>query len=385
MKNRYLIIALLVSLILAACHKEDDLIKEPKVTEKSLEVLATQVTFNWTVDWPGKLNSVVELSENADMSASRYFGSEAETESHEFSATATGLEAHVKYYYRYVVWNRNYENDKFLMEIRDITLLEGVATGVFSVSASEQVYFSQGNLQYRASDGKWRFAEQQYDCIGSANSNVSSSYSGWIDLFGWGTSGWNSGANCYQPWSTSVECEDYYPGGSYTNSLTGSCANADWGVYNAISNGGNHAGIWRTLTKDEWVYVFDTRNTASGIRYAKACVNSRNGVILLPDDWSANYYSLNSTNTSSVDFTSNTISASQWTTLEQHGAVFLPTAGYRDGTSVYGVGSNGYYWSASYSRIYVAYDMWFAGLDLVLQYDDLRYDGLSVRLVCSAQ
>ena len=266
------------------------------------------------------------------------------------------------------------------------TIPEGAINGLFSVSASERVYFSQGNLQYRASDGKWRFAEQQYDCIGDANSYISSSYSGWIDLFGWGTSGWNNGAVCYQPWSTSTSYSDYYPGGSYKNSLTGSYANADWGVYNAISNGGNEAGLWRTLTKDEWVYVFSTRSTASGIRYAKACVNSVNGVILLPDDWSASYYTLSSTNSTGAGFTSNTISAFQWTTLEQHGAVFLPAAGSRYGTSVSYVGSDGDYWSASYNNSYYAYRVWFSGSNLNPQYSNNRDGGgRSVRLVRSAQ
>lgn len=53
---------------------------------------------------------------------------------------------------------------------------------------SDKVYFSQGNLQYQASTNTWRFANNQYDYVGSANSNISSSNSGWIDLFGWATS-----------------------------------------------------------------------------------------------------------------------------------------------------------------------------------------------------
>ena len=677
MKNRYLIITLLASLILAACHKEDDLHKEPKVTEKSLEVLATQATFSWTVDYPGKICSMVEVSLREDMGEATRYGSDAETLEKKFSATATGLTEATTYYYRYVVWNPmadyklevksfttyakptvttteitdidwrtatgggevtddgdatvtergicwstghnpeitdahadngtgigsytvdmtglaagttyyarayaknqagvgygdevnfktkdpelstvttgdvtdiswtsakcsgnvtsdggvevmergicwstspnpeitdshanngtgtgscivsmtgltagttyyvraysrnsvgvsygeekqfetpalqkptvtttqvtsitsasavgggevtsdggtavfergvcwstshnpeitdshanngmgtgsytvnmtgltedatyyvrayavNSEGTSYGAEVSFVPLPEGAVGSLFSVSASNQVYFSQGNLQYRASDGKWRFAEQQYDCIGSANSDISSSYSGWIDLFGWGTSGWNSGANCYQPWSTSTSDSNYYPGGSYTNSLTGSYAKADWGVYNKILNGGNQAGMWRTLTKDEWAYVFDTRGTASGIRYAKACVNSQNGVILLPDDWRSSYYSLSSTNNTSAGFTDNTISASQWSILEQHGAVFLPAAGYRNGTSVYYVDSCGCYWSVSYYSSYSAYYVYFGDSNLYLGSDD-RGRGLSVRLVHSAQ
>jgi len=254
---------------------------------------------------------------------------------------------------------------------------DGVIIGKFTVNRNGGcVYFSQGNLQYQASTGNWRFAEHQYDYIGEANNNISSSYSGWIDLFGWGTSGYN---NKY-PYMTSITFTDY---GNGNSNIAGT--NYDWGVYNKISNGGNQAGLWRTLTKDEWVYVFNTRNTNSGIRYAKACVNNVNGVILLPDDWSVSYSSLNNTNSTSAGFTSNTITASQWTTLEQHGAVFLPAAGDRYVTSVYGAGSHGGYWSASFSSEYFAFSVYFDDSYLRQQDNGHRYDGLSVRLVRSAQ
>ena len=253
---------------------------------------------------------------------------------------------------------------------------EGAVDGVYSVGPGKKVYFSKGNLQYQASTGKWRFAENQYDCIGNANSNISSSYSGWIDLFGWGTSGYN---NKY-PYMTSTSSTDY---GNGNNDIAGT--NYDWGVYNKISNGGNTANTWRTLTNDEWVYVFNTRSTSSGIRYAKACVNSQNGVILLPDDWNTSYYSLSSTNNTSASFTSNTISASQWTTLEQRGAVFLPAAGYRYGTSVDYVGSIGSYWSASYNGEDRAYYVDFGPSGLIPEGWGGRYGGRSVRLVRDAQ
>ena len=35
--------------------------------------------------------------------------------------------------------------------------------------------------------------------------------------------------------------------------------NYDWGVNNAISNGGNEAGLWRTLTIEEWKYLMESR------------------------------------------------------------------------------------------------------------------------------
>ena len=261
----------------------------------------------------------------------------------------------------------------------------GAINGVFSVSASQRVYFSQGNLQYKASNNTWRFATNQYDYIGDANSNISSSYSGWIDLFGWGTSGWNCGNTYYRPWDSNTSDPSLYgPPGS--NNLTGSYANSDWGYYNAISNGGNQNHQWRTLTHEEWAYVFNTRSTSSGIRYAKAMVNNVNGVILLPDNWSSSYYTLYSTNNGDASFNSNVISSSTWTSsLQSHGAVFLPAAGNRNGTSVNNVGSNGNYWSASYISSGSACYVYFSGGSLYTDYAISRYRGQSVRLVCPAQ
>ena len=227
---------------------------------------------------------------------------------------------------------------------------QGAINGLFSVSATKQVFFSQGNLQYQASTNVWRFAINQYDYVGYANQYISSTYSMWIDLFGWGTSGYNHGADCYQPWSTSQYDPGYYVYGSYTFDLNDQTGTADWG-YNPIDNGGNieNSG-WRTLTLNEWNYLFSERITPSGIRYAKALVNNVKGVILLPDKWSVNIYSLNSVNTSDANFEDNQISATQWIVLEDAGAVFLPAAGERySGTSLSGIGTNGHYWLATHS------------------------------------
>ena len=49
----------------------------------------------------------------------------------------------------------------------------GALSGKFSVSAAEQIQFSQGNLQYQASTNTWRFAEHQYDMIGLDNAMLS--------------------------------------------------------------------------------------------------------------------------------------------------------------------------------------------------------------------
>ena len=265
----------------------------------------------------------------------------------------------------------------------------GMLGGLFTINPDGgKVHFSQGNLQYQATTNTWQFAEHQYDYVGDAAGNTapSASQSGWIDLFGWGTSGisgYTPIATCYQPWSTSTNGILYNPYGSTSTNLYDGGDNAgkaDWG-YNAISNGGNTGNMWRTLTNAEWGYVFNTRSTTSGHRYAKARVCGKSGVILLPDNWSDGTYSLNNYNTTGAAFTGNTIDADEWATLEAAGCVFLPAAGYRNGTSVSFVGSNGGYWSSTSheSEADLAYRVRFSSDDLAPQ-RYYRNFGYSVRL-----
>lgn len=255
----------------------------------------------------------------------------------------------------------------------------GLLNGLFSVGNNTKVYFSQGNLQYQASTDTWRFATNQYDHIGEDNANISQTYDGWIDLFGWGTSGYDHGAVCYQPWSTSQTNSDYYAYGDSQNSLYDQTGKADWG-YNTISNGGNQENLWHTLNYWEWKYVFQDRTTTSGIRYAKAVVDEVKGIILLPDDWEAAYYTLNNTNDNQASFNSNTITASAWGTLEQHGAVFLPAAGFRDSVSVHFMNDRAWYWSSYHGNENWSWAVSF-GDDFLGLWSDARCSGHAVRLV----
>ena len=256
----------------------------------------------------------------------------------------------------------------------------GALNGVFSVGENTQVNFSQGNLQYVGSTSTpyWKFAEHQWDYFGSTQNGTSQNVD--RDLFGFATSGYNHGSVCYHPWSTSTNYSDYYAYGSSGYNLYDKSGKADWG-YNAIANGGNLEKQWRTLTKDEWVYLFDTRTTLSGIRYAQAVVNNVNGVILFPDNWNASVYELDNFNNSY--FGDNIITLSDWTnTLEPSGAVFLPASGYRDGSSTDNVNYYGCYWSSSvYEYDSETYIMSFGGGSLYPQNTANRYYGFSVRLV----
>ena len=249
----------------------------------------------------------------------------------------------------------------------------------FTVASGTTVKFSKGNLQYQGSTDKFRFAENQYDVVGNAAGNTapSASQSAWIDLFGWGTSGYNS----KYPYMTSTTNSNY---GDGANDIAGT--NYDWGVYNRQSNqnkiegGGDHA--WRTLTRNEWVYVVNERSTTSGHRYAKAQVCGIKGLMLFPDNWSDDTYTFTNYNAGDSKFFT-PIDASSWATLESAGCVFLPIAGRRTGTSVDNVGSIGYYWSSTCSggsndyALRVGFDSGYVNPN---RSDDRKY-GYSVRLV----
>lgn len=281
----------------------------------------------------------------------------------------------------------------------------GAINGLFSINPNhDQVYFSQGNLQYNATQGThaiatggtaqgtWRFAENQWDYIGSSNANISSTYNGWIDLFGWGTSGWNNGNVFYHPWDSqnneiASQGYGYGPasGSYYLNDLTGPYSNADWGVYNAISNGGDKCNHWRILTQSEWNYVINLRE---GDRFVKAQIinggETIKGVILLPDDWDESTYDLSFINLGNAGFDTNSITSSNWNILERAGAVFLPVAGYRVGSEIRDAGNAGYYWSASCYNSGIANNIDF-GLAYFMSDRYYRYGGQSVRLVCPAR
>lgn len=230
--------------------------------------------------------------------------------------------------------------------------------GSFSVSENKKVYFSPGNLQYQASTNTWRFAEHQYDMIGDDNKNISSTYDGWIDLFGWGTSGYN-----YRyPWTTSAI--------SGWMNIEGT--NYDWGLYNAISNGGNQIGLWRTLTIQEWTYVI--KNSVS------ATINGIKGCVLLPDGW-ITPEGLSVVSQVEKWGDSNNYSLDEWKILEEAGAIFLPCAGYRIEKNTRKVGETGMYWSSTGSTDIAADIFWFDLGVWNTSGTSNRENGHSVRLV----
>ena len=199
-------------------------------------------------------------------------------------------------------------------------LQEGVLPGAFTVNAEGRtVYFSKGNLQATVDAAgaptSWRFAANQYDCVGEGGANkVIGQAAGDVDLFGWSTAGSNFGI------SASTSDSVYY--GDFV----------DWGKafceYKKLAD-----SIWRTLSKDEWKYLVTTRTVNGGEGMNKSfsydiTYGGIVGAVLYPDDYTG----------PALSGTVNTL---------PEGVVFLPSAGYRYGSKVGDVGSSCEYWSSS--------------------------------------
>lgn len=269
--------------------------------------------------------------------------------------------------------------------------------GVFTVGMNgntpTKVFFASGNLQYNCTTHVWRIAPNQYDFVGGTNhsGNVTSStnnsinsstYTGWIDLFGWATSGFHvstdPGNQRYLPTSWQVDlltnytdsevknCYGYGPSSGKGSSFTGNNVNYDWGVYHSNPASGNdpnpHGGLcyvdandilqaaapgctWRTLTKDEWDYLINSRTVHNGTgeyhSWSKAKYYGVLGILLYPDNWGS--ASLTTSTSRIVYFDDNN--------PIPNGCVFLPSAGRRAVDSNTGNPAinavTGFYWSST--------------------------------------
>ena len=280
--------------------------------------------------------------------------------------------------------------------------------GGWDTKTSEgKVRFSQGNLMYLASENLWRFADTQLETIGDySNSLASELYNHYIDLFYFGTSGWDNTAEDttathYQPWSREIynlptydyiqllNCVDnafetkcdtahnYFvdlgygplpPMGDgekgedldgvwseagYIDIKTlaaGKYRNYDWGWYNKIANGGNKEHMWRVLTYREWNYILSGRPNAEYLK-CNAVISGNgavfNGVILMPDDFVPSddiRWEWNAPYKSQGDtyWSQVEYTMEEWLKLEAKGGVFLP--GYFTGYS----GDAGYHSSCHF-------------------------------------
>lgn len=297
---------------------------------------------------------------------------------------------------------------------------DGALKGKFTVNnVGGQVVFSQGNLQFNSlvgehlvdvakpEQGTFRFAERQFDYVGDSyfgnvyykitesgpeikcNNQLiaQEDYYGWIDLFAWGT-GFEPNDTVAQRPDNSSHFSIFY----------------DWGR-NQISNGGEYKdrdhAVWRTLSKDEWHYLFRGRTNSDRL-FAYGKVGDVNGLVILPDDWSqpegvafepsidvifikdlGNGFKLTKEGPHATDPYHNVYSADDWDKMEQNGAVFLPCGGNRYyHNETIGVSTGGYYWSSDeLNEGHDGYHVSFSK-DMFYSYGgDAKMTGLSVRLV----
>ena len=214
----------------------------------------------------------------------------------------------------------------------------------FSVSATEKVYFSQGNLQAVTTDNwntwTWRFMDYQYSIDETTDVDVNYNGRSTASLMGFNPKN--------RPYYTS-EDYDQYSGAFTTWSGT------------EITNDGDSDHTWFALTSEQWDYLFRLRTNASS-KYGMATVNGQPGIIVLPDVWSTSAPAFNIWHT---NYNDNTIDAATWAaSWETRGAAFLPAAGHRfwnpatqQGTNgnylvVQDVNTQGQYWSSTASDEY---------------------------------
>ncbi len=239
-------------------------------------------------------------------------------------------------------------------------------SGVFTVSAGvptgKTVQFSPGNLRYAS--GAWSFFDHQYDYYATYSADA------W-DKFGWSNSTNNFGM------STSTDNT------VYRGDLV------DWGTVPGIGTG------WFTLSNNEWVYLFNTRsastvNSVANARYAKGKVNGVYGIILFPDTYThptGVTLPVGINNVDNTGWNGNNYSAADWTAMETAGCVFLPAAGYREGTSVQSAGSSCSYRSST--RLTSTTDMvnyvYFTATNLNVSGSNYGRYGQCIRLVCEVE
>lgn len=197
----------------------------------------------------------------------------------------------------------------------------------FSVAAGQQVYFSQGILQYSKVNRQWSFADNQYKGLGADNMTSTDM----IDLF------------CYG---------ETNPNADYTkvvDSVSGT--DNDWARHAGITYNGftKQVDKWRTLTWAEWKYLIrrETGITINGkpnVSYVLANINNQDGLLLLPDGFNPANVSaclskpIDSWQTTSMNVVSQddhdnrfdyeTISLSDWAVLEAAGCVFMVADGW---------------------------------------------------------
>lgn len=212
-----------------------------------------------------------------------------------FSNTVKALKPSTKYYLRPYAKNTMgtfYGNE---VVFNTISAPEGSAPGLFQLSKNgNYAYLASGDLEKDVNE-VWHFAENQLQ-----------NTENYTNTFSRGSSGY------------SVSGEYISDIGDLTNKY----ANYDWGVYNAIDNGGNSKGLWRTPSLSEWQYILRDRPNAANMR-CYVTINGIKGMVLLPDDWETPNELSHIYNNNQFEIT--TFTENEWDIMENLGAIFLKT------------------------------------------------------------
>lgn len=221
-----------------------------------------------------------------------------------------------------------------LLEFSNITFVPNTLSGEFSVSSTQTVSFSKGNLLV-VNGNTYKFADNQYDHKEGNNP----SYTTW--LYQWGR--------------TDVDT-----------------MNTPWTASGAtIQNDNSNSSAWRCLEQSEWDYLLKYSRTPRVSYYNKdgelqgyspnhsytlGTVNGVHGMLIFPDVF---YWPLDekeavfrgSYNGHSWGDNTNSFTLAQWKILEGAGCVFLPTTGRTrpNYSAADQESSYGYYWSSTES------------------------------------
>ena len=344
----------------------------------AITLYSNSTTEKWAILLPGEQRNAMGMVENA---------------------TETHSQKLIYYYDYYDVTVCKLENGDYKYGNSAIVVSNdqnSVTNEVFRVSMNgNAVRFSPSNLQYKPSSANWRFAPDQWRYVGGTytkkvsgvtttynmgnvymdmddnvkcrNNDISDTYDGWIDLFGWGT--WGSGNNPVEVSTTA----SFYP---WTSDF-----NNELGGY----------GDWRTLTKQEWqdfiTFYYSYKNDKCG--YATIPMGDSDndyayGLIVIPFGVVLNVPGFTFTSlASNKAYSANEISSTQWNTMKSQGAIFLPLTYmryYKSGNLITDK-MDAYYWSSTPNGTnYAGYFKFGSGSGLNTA-DAYKYYGCAVRLV----
>lgn len=305
------------------------------------------------------------------------------------TVTLSSLSYGTHYYIR--AYAIDSDNNVIYSTVEEFTTSIPVWFSVANAGQVQKVVFAPGNLQYHCLNNEWRFAPNQYDALLQDNENIANTFDGWIDLFGYGTSGWNSGVSAYMPYSASVSSSDYI-----WQYFTGQYTRCDWGIYNSIynpkTNSTDPPSTWNVFLDSYISYMMNSRPASTvgntpNARYVKCTVNGVPGMIVFPDIYThpANVPVPSSINVNVVQYSDNVYSISEWEEMENAGCIFFPASGYRNGTvfnDSTAYGPVGRYWTGQPSNgvgksRYFNFDQ----ANLNPANNDFTYYGFAVRLI----